>query len=76
MNFNTEQTKVINSISGNLAVIATAGSGKTTVLTYRIKNMVEQGIDPSHILAITFSKKAKENIEQKLPKLGVYGRTV
>ena len=76
MNFNTEQTKVINSISGNLAVIATAGSGKTTVLTYRIKNMVEQGIDPSHILAITFSKKAKENIEQKLPKLGVYGVNV
>lgn len=76
MNFNTEQTKVINSISGNLAVIATAGSGKTTVLTYRIKNMVEQGIDSSHILAITFSKKAKENIEQKLPKLGVYGVNV
>lgn len=76
MNFNAEQTKVINSISGNLAVIATAGSGKTTVLTYRIKNMVEQGIDPFHILAITFSKKAKENIEQKLPKLGVYGVSV
>lgn len=76
MNFNAEQTKVINSISGNLAVIATAGSGKTTVLTYRIKNMVEQGIDPFHILAITFSKKAKENIEQKLPKLGVYGVNV
>lgn len=76
MNFNTEQTKVINSISGNLAVIATAGSGKTTVLTYRIKNMVEQGIDPSYILAITFSKKAKENIEQKLPKLGVYSVNV
>ena len=76
MNFNAEQTKVINSISGNLAVIATAGSGKTTVLTYRIKNMVEQGINPFHILAITFSKKAKENIEQKLPKLGVYGVSV
>lgn len=76
MNFNAEQTKVINSISGNLAVIATAGSGKTTVLTYRIKNMVEQGIDPYHILAITFSKKAKENIEQKLPKLRVYGVSV
>ena len=76
MNFNVEQTKVINSISGNLVVIATAGSGKTTVLTYRIKNMVEQGIDPFHILAITFSTKAKENIEQKLPKLGVYGVSV
>ena len=41
MKFNKQQEKTINTIEGNIAVIATAGSGKTTVLTHRIKNMVE-----------------------------------
>lgn len=72
MDFNKEQLEVINTISGNLAVIATAGSGKTTVLTNRIKNMVDHQVNPENILAITFSKKAKDNIEEKLPQLGVY----
>ena len=67
MNFNKQQEKTINTIEGNIAVIATAGSGKTTVLTHRIKNMVENhGILPSSILAITFSRKAKDNIVSKL----------
>ena len=56
MKFNKQQEKTINTIEGNIAVIATAGSGKTTVLTHRIKNMIENhGILPSSILAITFS---------------------
>ena len=63
MKFNKQQEKTINTIEGNIAVIATAGSGKTTVLTHRIKNMVENHkIPPSSILAITFSRKAKDNI--------------
>lgn len=73
MNFNKQQKEAINTIDGNISVIATAGSGKTTVLTYRIKNMVENhNISPSSILAVTFSKKAKENIEKKLEKLDIY----
>ncbi len=55
-----------------MVVIAAAGSGKTSVLTYRILNMVKNyGVDPTTILAVTFSKKAKESIEQRLGKLGV-----
>lgn len=46
MIFNKQQQETINAISGNISVIATAGSGKTTVLTYRIKNMIENGISP------------------------------
>ena len=72
MNFNKQQEKVINTIEGNIAVIASAGSGKTTVLTHRIKNMVENhGILPSSILAITFSRKAKDNIVSKLEELKI-----
>ena len=73
MNFNKQQEETINTINGNISVIATAGSGKTTVLTHRIKNMVENyDIPPSSILAITFSKKAKENIIKKLEEINVF----
>lgn len=72
MEFNKAQQETINTITGNVAVIAAAGSGKTTTLTYRIKNMVESHhILPSSILAITFSKKAKENIIDKLEKMNI-----
>lgn len=74
MQFNKQQEEAINTINGNVSVIATAGSGKTTVLTYRIKNMVENhDISPSSILAVTFSKKAKENIDKKLEELNING---
>lgn len=74
MQFNKQQEETINTIDGNVAVIAAAGSGKTTVLTHRIKNMVESyKVEPSSILAITFSRKAKENIISRLEELHVYG---
>lgn len=72
MKLNNAQQEVVDSISGNIAVIATAGSGKTTVLTKRIENMVNHNINPSSILAVTFSKKAKESISDKLSKLNIF----
>ena len=72
MNFNKQQEKIINTINGNIAVIASAGSGKTSTLTYRIKNMVENhGVPSSSSLAITFSRKAKDNIVSKLEELQI-----
>lgn len=77
MELNNSQLEAINTISGNIAVIATAGSGKTTVLTKRIENMVNNhNIEPSSILAVTFSKKAKESISKKLEKLDIIGVNV
>lgn len=71
--FNKQQFEAINYINGNLAVIATAGSGKTSVLTNRIKNMINtHKILPSSILPITFSRKARDTMEERLHKLGVY----
>lgn len=72
MDFNKQQLEAINSIDGNIAVIATAGSGKTSTLIQRISNMVNNhNICPSSILAVTFSKKAKESIEEKLLQINV-----
>ena len=76
MKLNNAQQEAINTISGNIAVIATAGSGKTTVLTKRIENMVNHNINPSSILAVTFSKKAKESISDKLSKLNIFNVNV
>ena len=74
MNYNEAQLEIINTIDGNIGVIASAGSGKTTVLTKRIENMVKNhSIAPQDILAVTFSKKAKENIQNKLKELNVNG---
>lgn len=68
MALNDNQIKAINKDNGNVAVIATAGSGKTTVIINRIKRLItECGVIPENILAVTFSKKAKENIQNKLP---------
>lgn len=70
MNFNENQIKAIRFAEGNCNVIATAGSGKTGVLTNRIKHLIEaHGVKPGNILAITFSKKAKDTMISRLSEL-------
>lgn len=67
MSLNENQIKAIEKENGNVAVIATAGSGKTAVIVNRIKRLVtECDVAPDNILAVTFSKKAKENIQNRL----------
>lgn len=71
MKFNIQQLEAINHIDGACAVIAGAGSGKSTVLVNRIKNMVESGIKEERILATTFTKNSALDLKDKLNKLGI-----
>ncbi len=55
-----------------LAILAGAGSGKTRVLTRRIAWQAQQGvIDPGHVLALTFTRKAAGELRARLERLGV-----
>lgn len=69
MEFNENQRAVIDQLWGNMAVIASAGSGKTAVLVNRIANLVDNGVNPQVILAVTFSRKSKETMYERLREI-------
>ena len=69
MQFNKEQLEAINHKDGACVVIAGAGSGKTTVLTHRIKKLVDSGVNQNDILAVSFTKNTANDLEAKLKEL-------
>ncbi len=66
---NENQRKAAEQLYGPVMVFAGAGSGKTRTLTYRIANMIEHDISPYHILAITFTNKATNEMRERLQNL-------
>src|SRR6187455_742927 len=66
------QTEAVTSAAAPLAILAGAGSGKTRVLTRRIAWQAREDIiDPRHVLALTFTRKAAGELRTRLARLGV-----
>ena len=70
MAFHESQLQAIHHQEGPMMVLAGPGSGKTTVITHRVKYLVEQcGVEPGSILVITFTKAAAQEMRQRFEKL-------
>ncbi|EAY01482.1 UvrD/REP helicase family protein [Trichomonas vaginalis G3] len=70
--FTEEQANAVNaSIDHPIAIVACPGSGKTFTIIHRIAHLIESGIKPERLLVITFTRKAAQELRQRLTNMGL-----